>query len=352
MNKAVVYVISMIAALGLAAEAACMAAGRVPAQESSHTDQPAASKPAATTKPDAPSGVQSGQQQGSQPAPNSQSGVTTIRVPVNLVNILFTVTDKKNRMVLDLTKDDFRVLEDRKPQRISFFSRESDLPLRIGILIDTSNSIRERLRFEQEAAVDFLSETIRQDKDLAYAVGFDVEPQLLQDYTDNVDKLATAIRGLQAGGGTGLFDAIYFAAKEKMLIFPPPEPYLRRVMIVVSDGLDNESQHTRDEALSMAQRAEVTIFGISTNRSGSSTRGDRVLKYLAEQTGGRAFFPFEATDLAETFKEISRELRNQYGLAYYSTNQAHDGTFRNITLQTLDKGYHVRAKNGYFAPAQ
>src|SRR5207247_2779670 len=196
----------------------------------------------------------------------------TIHVPVNLVNVLFTVRDKKDRMVLDLTKDDFRVLEDNKPQSITNFSRETDLPLRIGILVDTSNSIRERLHFEQEAAIDFLSETLRPGKDLAFAVAFDVEPQLLQDYTDDADKLATAIRGLQAGGGTGLYDAIYFACKEKMLYFPPPEPYLRCVMIVVSDGLDNPRRHTPEEALSMAPRPEGDLYTISTTRRRHSTR--------------------------------------------------------------------------------
>jgi Ca-activated chloride channel family protein len=275
-----------------------------------------------------------------------------IKVRVDLVNVLFTVTDKKNRLVLDLTKDDVRVFEDKQPQSIRFFSRESDLPLRIGILIDTSNSIRERLRFEQEAAIDFLNATVRPGKDQAYVLAFDVEPQLLQDYTDNTEKLSKAIRGLRAGGGTGLYDAIYSAAKEKMLFFPPPEPYLRRVMIVVSDGLDNQSEHTREEALAMAQRGEVTIFAISTNRTGLAQRGDKVLKYLAEETGGRAFFPFSASDLGSDFQAISRELRSQYSLAYISTNTAHDGTFRAITIQSKDKAIRVRAKSGYFAPSQ
>jgi Ca-activated chloride channel family protein len=275
-----------------------------------------------------------------------------IKVRVDLVNVLFTATDKKNRLVLDLTKDDLRVFEDQKPQNVRFFSRESDLPLRIGILIDTSNSIRERLRFEQEAAIDFLNATVRPGKDQAYVVAFDVEPQLFQDYTDDMEKLSKAIHELRAGGGTGLYDAIYFAAKEKMLFFPPPEPYLRRVMIIVSDGLDNQSEHTREEALAMAQRGEVTIFAISTNRTGLSRRGDKVLKYLAEETGGRAFFPFSAGDLAGDFREISRELRSQYSLAYVSTNNAHDGTFRNITIQSKEKGVRVRAKSGYFAPSQ
>lgn len=275
-----------------------------------------------------------------------------IRVRVDLVNVLFTVVDKKNRLVLNLTKDDLRVLEDDKPQDVRYFSRESDLPLRIGILIDTSNSIRDRLRFEQEAAIDFLSTTLRPRKDQAFVVGFDVEPQLLEDYTDDLEKLAKAIRSLRAGGGTGLYDAIYFSAREKMLFFPPPEPYLRRVMIVVGDGQDNQSEHTREEALAMAQRGEVTIFTISTNRSGARQRGDKVLKRLAQETGGQAFFPFAASDLAGDFREISRELRSQYSLAYVSSNPAHDGTFRTITLLPRQKDFRVRAKTGYFAPSQ
>ncbi len=275
-----------------------------------------------------------------------------IKVRVELVNVLMTVTDTKNRLVLDLTKDDFRVSEDNKPQTINYFSRESNLPLRIGILIDTSNSIRERLRFEQEAAIDFLNSTLRPGKDLAFVVGFDVQPVMAQDYTDDMEKLSNAIRSLQAGGVTSLYDAIYFACKEKMLFFPPPEPYLRRAMIVVSDGQDNTSEYSREDALAMAQRAEVTIYAISTNRSGAPGRGDKVLRYLADQTGGRAFFPFEASELAADFQEISRELRSQYSLAYVSTNSAHDGTFRNIAIEPREKGLHVRAKSGYFAPSQ
>jgi VWFA-related protein len=285
---------------------------------------------------------------------NSQSSndQNRIKVRVELVNVLTTVTDKKNRLVTDLTKADFRIFEDGKPQDIRFFSRETDLPLRIGILIDASNSVRDRLRFEQEAAIDFLNIAVRPDKDLAFVVAFDVEPQMVQDYTDDIEKLSNAIRGLQAGGVTSLFDAVFSSCKEKMLFFPPPEPYLRRVMIIISDGQDNQSVHTREEALAMAQRAEVTVFTISTNRTGSEGRGDKVLQRLADVTGGHAFFPFEAGDLAANFREIARELRNQYSLAYVSTNAAHDGTFRSITIQPVDKNLRVRAKNGYFALSQ
>src|SRR5947208_6450078 len=158
--------------------------------------------------------------QQTKPASEPPTSSTEIKVYSNLVNVMFTVTDKKSHMIMNLAKDDVQVLEDHKPQAIRFFSRETDLPLRIGILIDTSNSIRERLRFEQEAAIDFLGRTLRPDKIKAYIVAFDVEPQLVQDYTDDEDKLATAIRGLQAGGGTSLYDAIYYASKEKMLILP------------------------------------------------------------------------------------------------------------------------------------
>ncbi len=289
-----------------------------------------------------------------QTKPPSEPATTTTEIKVfsNLVNVMFTVTDKKSHMIMNLAKDDVQVLEDHKAQDIRFFSRETDLPLRIGILVDTSNSIRERLRFEQEAAIYFLGETLRLDKDKAYIVAFDVEPQLVQEYTDDEDKLATAIRSLQAGGGTALYDAIYYASKEKMLIFPPPEPYLRRVMIIVSDGIDNESSHDRDEALAMAQRGEVTIYTISTNRSGTTQTGDKVLNYFAERTGGRAFFPFEAKDLGEDFQEISRELRTQYSLGYVSSNTARDGTFRTIQIVAKGKDLRVRAKPGYFAQAQ
>jgi Ca-activated chloride channel homolog len=285
-----------------------------------------------------------------------------IRVQVNLVNVLFTVTDKKGRMVLTLNQDDFRLFEDNRPQTIRFFSRETDLPLRIGLLIDTSNSVRERLHFEQEAAIDFLNDTLRPGEDQAFVVSFDVEPQVLQDYTDNTDKLSGAIRSMKAGGGTALYDAVYYACKERIASLPSTGPYLRRVLIVVSDGLDNQSEHTADEALATAQRAEATIYAISTNNSGANVTedrmhgngspGDKVLKYLAEHTGGRVFFPFEASDLASDFQQIARELRSQYSLAYVSTDQAHDGRFRVITLDTVEKGLRVRAKAGYFAPTQ
>jgi VWFA-related protein len=292
-----------------------------------------------------------------QPATNSPPATApgpadNIKVRVDLVNILMTVTNKKNHLENGLGKEDFRVLEDNKPQTIRYFSRETDLPLRIGVLVDTSASIRERLRFEQEAAIGFLDTTLRPGKDLAFVEAFDVQPQMVQDYTDNLEKLSAAIRGLLAGGVTTLYDAIYLSCREKMLVFPPPEPYLRRVMIIISDGEDNQSEHTREEALAMAQRAEVTIYAISTSETGLPAHGDKVLRRLAEQTGGRAFFPFKAEETSADFQQIARELRSQYSLAYVSTNRAHDGTFRSIAIEPLQKGLQVRAKPGYFAPSE
>jgi len=293
-------------------------------------------------------------QEPTKPSPQATAPVAAanIKVRVDLVNVLMTVTNKKNRFEVGLSKDDFRVSEDDKPQTVRYFSRETDLPLRIGVLVDTSTSVRDRLRFEQEAAIDFLHTTLRAGKDLAFVVAFDVQPQVVQDYTDDMQKLSGAIRGLLAGGVTSLYDAIYFSCRQKMLIFPPPEPYLRRVLIVVSDGEDNQSEHTREEALAMAQRAEVTIYAISTNATGLPVHGDKVLRRLAEQTGGRAFFPFKASETAANFQEIARELRSQYTLAYISTNQAHNGAFRSIAIEPVQKGLQVHAKAGYFAPAE
>ena len=300
-----------------------------------------------------PSPAQTGQEK--KPAPPSvqnQQPSSQIRVRVNLVNVLFTVVDKKNLLISNLTRNDFHVFEDGKPQEIRFFGRETNLPLRVGILIDTSNSIRLRLHFEQQAAVDFLYDIMRPDSDRAFVVGFDVTPVMVQDYTGDLDKLSQGIRSLQAGGGTGLYDAIYYACKEKMIYNPQPEPYLRRVLIIVSDGQDNFSQHSRDEALSMAQKAEATIYAISTNYSGIQTRGDKVLEYLAKETGGRVFFNTEADQMEGDFKRIASELRSQYSLAYVSTNAAHDGSFRKISIKTDKKGLRVQAKTGYFAPSE
>lgn len=275
----------------------------------------------------------------------------TIIREVNLVNVIFTVMDKKNRFIANLTKEDFVVTEDGVPQEVTNFSREADLPMMVGILIDTSNSVRMRLRFEQQAAIDFLHKTLRAKRDQAFVVSFDVEAALVQDLTHDLEDLSESIRSLQSGGVTRLYDAIYFASKEKLYLTPAPDPYVRRALIILSDGIDNQSDYSREEVLAMSQRAEVILYAISTNRTRMSNRGDRILKRLAGETGGLAFFPVNTDDLHRNFESIAKELRNQYSLAYVSTNRNRDGTFRQISIKARKKKLRVRARSGYFAPS-
>src|SRR5213078_1125466 len=221
------------------------------------------------------------------------SDPNTIRVPVNEVNVVFTVTDKHNRYVKDLSKTDFKVLDDDRPvEEIRSFRRETDLPLQVGLLIDASNSIRDRFKFEQEAAIEFLNQIVRAKTDLAFVLGFDTTAEVMQDFTNDNEKLSRGVRGLRPGGRTAMYDALYYACRDKLLKTTSPSGQ-RRAIILVSDGEDNQSRVSRDEAVEMAQRAEVIIYSISTNTSGMVLHGDKVLQYIAESTGGRAFFPFK-----------------------------------------------------------
>jgi VWFA-related protein len=276
--------------------------------------------------------------------PNPESLV----VNVDLVNVLFTVTDRKGKLVTDLDKPNLKLYEDNRPQTITNFARETDLPLTIAVLIDTSSSIRDRFRFEQQAAIDFLYRTLRPQKDKGLLITFDSAIELVQDYTDNPEVLAKAIRQVRPGGGTKMFDAVYLACQEKM-----KGESGRKIMILISDGDDNLSLETLAGTLEMAQKSDVSIFTISTNSSGffgiTAPKADKVLKRLAEDTGGRAFFPFKAEDLSESFQDISAELRSQYSLAYRSSNPVRDGSFRSIKIETDRKNVKVKARKGYYA---
>lgn len=273
----------------------------------------------------------------------------TIRLDVTRVPVLFTVADKKGHFVTDLTKDDFEVIENKKPQTILDFNGESDLPLRMAVLIDTSNSIRERFKFQQQAATDFILTVLRPLLDKAIIVSFDTSAELVADMTDNVSKLTNSIQALRPGGGTALYDAIFFACKEK-LTDQPPEKF-RRAMVILSDGEDNESRYTREQALEMAQKADVVIYTISTNISGLEGPGDKVLRYFAEQTGGQVFFPFKASDLAQSFENIANELRHQYIIVYRPEPFKADGQYHNIDIRVKGrKDLTVRARRGYYAP--
>ena len=282
----------------------------------------------------------------------------------------FTVLNRRNKLVPELEKQDFKVFDDNTQQDIRSFSRQTDLPLRIGMLLDTPNSIRDRIKFEQDAANNFLFSVLRRGKDEAFLMTFDDEPQIIQVFTPDTGKLRDQILRTRAGGGTAVYDAI-FVACEQELSHPPRPPgdqpdVVRRVMILISDGEDNLSTHTRAEAIEMAQRASVVIYTISTstqwvtlddpskeksgNRKYHLTEGDKILQSLAEETGGRAFYPYHVDDLDQSFQDIGEELRNQYSIAYNPSNHAYDGRYHKIKIEMPDhKGYQARARRGYFA---
>ena len=283
------------------------------------------------------------------PAPQNDD-TTRILVDVTRVNMLFTVTDKKGRFVTDLNKDDFDVIESKKPQSIQEFTAESDLPLRIGILVDTSSSIRDRFRFEQEAAAQFLNSVVHAGIDKAMVISFDTSAELVADLIDDTTQLDGAIHSLRPGGGTSLYDAIFFACRDKLQQDQPKHKF-RRAVVIVSDGEDNQSRYTRDQALEMAQKADAVIYAISTNISRIDTDGDKVLRYLTQETGGRAFFPFKVEDLDQSFENIANELRHQYNIFYRPEPLKTDGQYHNVELRVKGrKDLVVRARKGYYAP--
>lgn len=304
-----------------------------------------------------------------EPAPQSGQKITQY---VNLVDVLFTVLNRRNKLVPDLEKGDFKIFDGKTAQEIRYFSRQTDLPLRIGMLLDTSNSIRDRIKFEQDASVNFLFSVLRHNKDEAFAMTFDDEPQIVQSFTGDAGALRDQIVRTRAGGGTAIYDAIYEACV-KQLSHPPRPPgdqpdVVRRVMILISDGEDNLSTHTRSDAIEMAQRTSVVIYTISTSTQWVSlsetnpsktgdrkyhlTDGDKILQDLAEETGGRAFFPYHVDDLDQSFQDIGDELRNQYSIAYIPTNYVVDGRYHKIRIEVPEhKGYQVRARRGYYARA-
>jgi Ca-activated chloride channel family protein len=281
--------------------------------------------------------------------PDSQDK-NRITLDVSRVNMLFTVSDKKGRFITDLAKDDFEVFEAKKPQSIIEFAAESDLPLRLAILIDTSNSIRDRFRFQQEAAVAFIDGTVRPRQDRALVVSFDTAAELVTDLTDDLPLLEKAVQGLRPGGGTSMYDAIFFACRDKLMQDQPLYKF-RRAMVILSDGEDNQSNYTRDQALEMAQKADVTIYTISTNITRIETDGDKVLRYFAAETGGQAFFPFKASDLNQSFENIANELRHQYNIFYRPEPLKTDGLYHPVDIRVKGhKDLIVRARKGYYAP--
>ena len=283
---------------------------------------------------------------------DSADTVLTIKKRVDEVNVLFIATDRHGKFVRNLNQGDFSILDDHKPpQSIVKFIRHTDLPLELGLLVDTSGSIRSRFDFEQEAAIGFLQHTLRPNFDKAFVMGFNGRSQVVQDFTDNATLLATGVHRLRSGGGTAIFDAIYRACRDRLIKGKADHP-VRRAIVVVSDGEDNQSDVSKQQAIEMAQRAEVIIYAISTDDSGLILRGDKTLQQLADATGGRAFFPYKMKDIKNSFAAIEDELRSQYVVSYRPADFNADGRFRAIEITALKKDLQVRSRRGYYAPRQ
>lgn len=307
-------------------------------------------QPAPQGSPTPAAVVESGTSAGKTDSPQ----IPVFRTGTNEVNLIFTVTDKHGRFIRDLKQSDFKILDDNLPPReITHFEAETDLPLRVGLLIDASNSIRDRFQFEQQAAIQFLQQIIHPRNDRAFVLAFDEVPDVTQDFTGDLDKLTRGIQVIRPGGGTALWDAVYYACRDKLMKEQEGFP-VRRAMILVSDGDDNQSRVLREEALDMAQRASVIIYTISTNLTSSSVdQGDKNLKMLAEATGGRAFFPFKLQDLADAFHDIQEELRSQYVISYKPDKFFANGEFRAVRISMADKKkLRIRARKGYYVPKQ
>lgn len=274
----------------------------------------------------------------------------TYRVNVDLVNLLCSAWDKNtNAFVTNLAKEDFTIYEDSQKQEIKNFIRETNLPVTIALLVDTSESVAPKLKFEQDAAISFFQNVLR-DQDRAMILSFDSGVSLVQDFTNDPNKLAKQIRTLRAAGGTALYDAIYLTCDEKLI-----REMGRKAIVILSDGDDTASRLAFEPALEMAIRAETIIFSISVNRGGffgvgSDKAGDKTLKRLAEETGGQALSPFKVEDLEDSFRQINQELRSQYSIGYLSNNNRRDGAYRKIEIKVAEKGLKLNYRKGYYAP--
>jgi VWFA-related protein len=276
----------------------------------------------------------------------------TIRTVVEEVNVVFTVTDKHGKFVRDLKQAEFKILDNNlPPKQIKSFEAETNLPLRVGLLIDASNSIRDRFLFEQQASTEFLQQTIRPQTDKAFVLAFDEVPSVEQDFTNDLERLARGVKGIRPGGGTAMWDAVYYACRDKLMKERTDGP-VRRAIILVSDGDDNQSRVLRQEAIDMAQRAGVIVYTISTNLSNIFGPGDHNLKMLAEATGGRSFTPFKLQELGTDFHEIQEELRSQYSVSYKPDQLVMNGQFRPIVITPENKKLKIRARKGYYVPKQ
>jgi VWFA-related protein len=282
----------------------------------------------------------------SRPIVCGQEARTTIRAEVDLVDIIFTATDKKGQPVRDLKADDFEIFENKQAQKTAYFSdlnKGSEVPLTIALLIDTSGSVKDKLDYEIATASEFFKEILRPNKDLALIIQFDSEVNLVQDFTQNQRDLLKALNTLKAGNSTALYDAVYLAADEKL-----KSEIGRKVIIVITDGDDTSSKVKEVEAIESAQKSDALIYGIGVR--GEITNFG-VLKKFADETGGMFFSPHaNFKEIQDAFRKIGEELQGQYSLAYFPSNKKKDGLFRAIEIRCKINGVRIRARKGYYAP--
>jgi len=286
-----------------------------------------------------------------------QENQETLRLGTELVNLFFSVTDRQNRFITDIQQDEIRILEDGKPQEIFSFQHETDLPLTLAILIDVSGSQEYTLPEEKMAAARFLRSVVRPVKDLAAIVTFRGEVDLMQPLTSNKSRLERALEEVRyipqtstdinsKFASTALYDAIYLTAEEVL-----NREAGRRAIILLTDGEDTSSTYKLDEAIQRAWRSEVIIYAIGIGDRFRFGVDEGTLKRICRETGGRAYFPKNDSDLNRAFAQIEQELRSQYLVAYQPSNPLHDGSFRRVEVQiTTRKDLHVTHRRGYYAP--
>ena len=273
-----------------------------------------------------------------------------IKKRVDEVNLLFTVVDNKGRFISKLSKEDFSLLDDQHPpERVRAFQQESDLPLRIGLVIDISGSVTSRFKFEQDAATAFFKKILRPTIDKAFVLGFNEQIHLEQDFTGDVSALDKAVHRLKPNGETAIFDALVFASEK---LRKNAEPGTRRAIIIISDGENNSGKRYMHEADESALRAEAPIYTLSTNimRGGEYLKGEAVLELLARYTGGELLPAHEAGQVVKAFKQVEEALRSQYVLSYKPADFSADGRYRPIALTARNPKLKVECRRGYFAP--
>jgi VWFA-related protein len=290
------------------------------------------------------------------PAP-VPAGELVFRSQVNEVSVLFTVA-QGGKFIADLTAQDVTIHDDNKPPAaIVGFRTQRELPLRVGLVIDTSDSVHSRFRFEQQAAIAFLRQVISRNDDLAFVVGFNNSIEVTQDFAGDHELLSQGVERLKIGGGTAMYNAVYESCEK--LTRHPEKDIVARVMVILSDGQNNSGKVTLDQAIKAAEDTDVTIYSISTNFDSttdpehqySAQEGNNNLRKLAEQTGGRVLFPGGAKEVGKAFAKIGEELRSRYAISYRPADFASDGRYRKINIEAHKSGekLHIRARKGYYA---